>query len=232
MQQNNVFSALLVAIGLSLAGFFVGHALKTFKQPQRYVTVKGLAERIVTADQAIWQVRFTNANDDISALYADIDTSRNAVMHFFKQENIAASDASMQPVQVTDNQSSTYNSNQKSKRFVANSSITVDSHQVDKVKEALQHTGDLVKAGVILNQSNVRYVFTKLNDIKPGMLREATANAKTAADIFARDSQTLIGRIRHASQGLFSIRDADGSYGNDNPSKKVRIVTTVQYDLQ
>lgn len=232
MLNKNTLPALLIAIGLTLSGFFIANALEIMKQPQRYVTVKGLSERVVDADQAIWEIKFTNSSDDIGALYDDIATSRAATLAFLKSVNINQADLTLQPVQVTDNQTNSYNTNQKSKRFVALSSITINTHQINAIRDALQKAGDLIKNGVVLSQSTVRYQFTQLNAIKPDMLREATENARKAAEIFAQESASQIEQIRHASQGQFTITDADASYGNDNPRKQVRIVSTVQYGLK
>lgn len=232
MLSKNTIPALFIATGISLSGFFIATGINTIKQPQRYVTVKGLAERVVDADKAIWEIKFTNSSDEISTLYDDVAKSKMAVLSFLKSANIDESKVRLQPVQVTDNRSSSYNNNQNSKRFIAISAITINTTAVNQIRNALQQTGDLIKSGVVLNQSTVRYLFTKLNDIKPDMLRAATENAKKAADIFAQESTSQLGQINHASQGLFTIKDADGSYGDDNPRKQVRVVSTVQYGLR
>ena len=71
-------------------------------------------------------------------------------------------------------------------------------------------------------------MFTKLNDLKPVMIEEATKNARAVAEKFAQDSKSRLGKIKSASQGQFSVEDQDGS----TPYiKNVRVVSTVEYYL-
>jgi hypothetical protein len=77
-------------------------------------------------------------------------------------------------------------------------------------------------------------VFTRLNDLKPAMIAEATANARAAAEQFARDSGSAPGDIRQANQGVFVILPRDQAPGINESSqlqKIVRVVSTVQYLL-
>ena len=60
------------------------------------------------------------------------------------------------------------------------------------------------------------------------MIEEATKDARRASTKFAEDSQSKGGKIRHASQGYFSIDDRDR---NSPEFKKIRVVTSVQYYL-
>ena len=75
----------------------------------------------------------------------------------------------------------------------------------------------------------ISYEFTKLNDVKPQMIEEATKNARVTAEKFASDSESKLGKIKHANQGIFSIVDHD----NNTPDiKRVRVVTTIDYYLK
>ena len=86
--------------------------------------------------------------------------------------------------------------------------------------------------------TNVSYTFTKLNALKPQMIAEATQNARRSADEFAHDSGTSVGRIKTASQGYFSVGPRDGdecdgcnAKGGNSPFQKVRVVTSIDYEL-
>ena len=68
-----------------------------------------------------------------------------------------------------------------------------------------------------------------LNDIKPQMIEEATQNAREAAQQFAEDSGSRLGKIKTASQGTFTIEDRDS---NTPYIKKVRVVSSVTYYLK
>ena len=107
-----------------------------------------------------------------------------------------------------------------------------------KVRDAYARQSELIRDGVPISGSNVNYVFTGLNRLKPQMIAEANQNARSSAEQFARDSGSDVGRIKTASQGYFSIgaRDGEGcdecgSGGGNSPFQKVRVVTTIDYDL-
>lgn len=233
MIKSNLIAGLLVAIGIAFAGLFLSHALIKSRQYDRYVDVKGLAERNVKANQAIWQISFNNADDDLATLYKGIADSQNKIKDFLLTQGFQANDLEVQPVSVVDNQSYGYSSsNSQNKRYSANGGIIVNTAQVDKVQSVMQLTGSLVQQGVVVTNSNVNYVYNNLNDIKPEMLNEATMNAKLAAESFASNSHSQLGSIRSASQGLFTITDASGQGSGTSIMKKVRIVTSVEYYLQ
>ena len=77
-------------------------------------------------------------------------------------------------------------------------------------------------------QTQTEFIFTKLNDIKPEMIEEATKNAKEVAEKFARDSNSTLGKIKRASQGQFSIGNRDN---NTAYLKKVGVVSTIEFYL-
>jgi hypothetical protein len=115
---------------------------------------------------------------------------------------------------------------------VATRSVTVYSGRVEDVRTAMGGLLELGKEGIAFTgdayQTPVEYLFTRLNDVKPEMIEEATRNARDVAQKFANDSQSLLGKIRRASQGQFSIEPRD----TNNPHiKKLRVVSTVEYYL-
>lgn len=231
--SSRVLPALLVAIGISLGGYFVGNSIKMRQLFDRYVTVKGLAERTVKADEAGWQISFNYADDDLSKLYQGISHAQTAAEKFLETEGFKENEIELTPVSVTDNQSSSYNTNEKVKRYTATAGLNIQTENVDLVKRVVQALGKLVEQGVIVSSSTVAYHFTHLNKIKPEMLVEAAKNAKKAAEIFAKNSNSRLCGIRQASQGQFSIESATGSpYDETGVMKKVRVVTTIGYFLK
>jgi hypothetical protein len=117
-------------------------------------------------------------------------------------------------------------------RYVASQTVTVYTPKVDAVRLAINKLAELGKKGVVLSgpeyQSQTEYLFTRLNDIKPEMIEEATRAAREVAEKFAKDSQSELGKIKTANQGQFTITDRDS---NTPHIKKVRVVATVEYYL-
>lgn len=237
---------LLLAIGLVLGGLVLGGQIKATRLNDRYVTVRGLAERTVKSDLAIWDLGYKDAGNDLTALYTKSEADKKAILDFLAKQGVYSSEIELGIVSVTDTQTNEYGNNKgPSRRYIIQQSITVHTSRVDLVAAASQKTMQLVQKGVVLSggtDSGLSYKFTGLNSIKPDMITEATRNARAAAERFASDSGSEVGSIRQATQGIFSILAANGGtdtgesgYGNnaDETSimKTVRVVTSVEYYL-
>jgi hypothetical protein len=230
---SKIFASVLLGAGFALSGYFISNGLTMSRQYNRFVEVKGLAERVVKADEAVWTLSIKLVNNDLSALYQAIDDGQSKTRQFLSKQGFKDNEISTNPVSVTDNQSVSYSQNQALPRYTADTGLTVSTHAVDEVAAAVQKTGDLVQQGVVVTTSNAMYRFSDLNSVKPGMLDEATQSAHETALSFAKNAQASLGYIRRAMQGLFTITDANSSYDSGSAMmKKVRVVTTVEYQLR
>ena len=238
---------LLLALGLILGGWVLGAEIKATRLSDRYVTVKGLVERIVKSDIAIWPLSFKEAGDDLALVYGKTEASKKAVLQFLDQQGIQSSEIELGVVRVIDTQANEYGGgNRAPHRYIVEQQITVRTARVDQVAAAAQKTAQLVQKGIVLNGERgqgLAYKFNGLNSIKPDMITEATRNARAAADRFALDSGSKVGSIRQANQGVFTILPADqgsdtgeggeNAYAADSSlTKTVRVVTSVQYYLE
>jgi len=237
-------------LGLVLGGWVLGAQIKSIKLADRYVTVKGLVERTVKSDTAIWPVTFKEAGNDLPAVFAKSEADKAAVLRFFAGQGIASQEISVGQIQVTDKQANEYGNNSSGPRYIVQQTVTVQSSDVDKIARAGEKTAELVQAGIVvgsgIGQGGIAYKFTGLNALKPDMITEATKNARASAERFAADSGSQVGSIRSANQGVFSISaanagvvsapDEDGGGGADAQAdaslmKTVRVVATVDYYL-
>lgn len=230
---TKIFAAALLGSGVALSGYFIAQGITGTRDYARFVEVKGLAERVVKADEAIWTINLKLVNNDMPALYQAIDDAQSKSRRFLIKQGFKDSEIMTNPVSVVDNQSVSYNQNQAMPRYSADTGLTLSTSNVDGVAAAIQKTGDLVQQGIVITASNAIYRFNALNSVKPNMLNEATQSAHEAAETFATNAKTVLGYIRHASQGLFTISDANSSYDSGNSvMKKVRVVTSVEYQLK
>lgn len=228
---NLVAAGFLIAIGVAVGGYFVGNGLLEARSSDRYVTVRGLAEREAPADLVVWPIVFTVTADDLATLQKRTDESATKVRAFladsFEDDEISTSQA-----RVTDRQAQgVAGQGGRLERYVAESTVTVRSTRIDAVRSMMERSGELVSQGVALinnYNSSTEYFFTGLDQIKPEMIRQATRDARRAAQQFAEDSGAVVGGIRNARQGYFSINDRD----RFSPEfKKIRVVTTVEFFL-
>lgn len=243
-RQGLVLFGLLLSAGIVIGAWILGADIKDSRLSDRYVTVKGLVERSVKSDLAIWRLNYREAGDDLAGVYSKTDTDGQTVLEFLTQEGIQSSEIDRGVVRVTDTQANEYGGNNRAPhRYIVDQQITVRTSNVDRVAAAAQKTITLLKKGIVLTGGQgLVYKFTGLNAIKPDMITEATRNARAAADRFASDSGSKVGSIRQATQGVFTILAADqgsdpseGGYagqGDTSLMKTVRVVTTVEYYLE
>ena len=234
-------AAVLLAVGIAIAGWFVGHGFVQGRTASRYVEVKGLAEREVSADLALWPLRFVSTGDDLAVAQAEITRDTREVYSFLARHGIDSSAVQLLALDVSDADANRFQSERGGTRFVIQQTVMVRSDKPQVVRAASQRVSELVRAGVILSSSGEygiggpTFVFTKLNELKPAMVAQATANARAAAEQFATDSRTSLGDIRYANQGVFVILPRDQAPGVNEGGqlqKIVRVVSTVQYLLE
>lgn len=237
MQERSGVSALILGVfilaGLAALGYLLGKAAIEFRQLERTVTVKGLAEREYPADVVIWPIQFAEASNDLPELYARLGENTERIRNFLVQRGVSGDEITVSPFTVFDRSAQPYGGGQNEGfRYTATQTVTVYSTQVDKVRGLMNSLAELGKEGIAFSgddyQARTQYLFNRLNDIKPEMIEEATVQARLVAEKFAEDSNSRLGRIRTASQGQFSISDRD----SNNPHiKNVRVVSTVEYYL-
>jgi hypothetical protein len=237
-------------LGLVLGGWTLGSQIKDIKLADRYVTVKGLVERTVKSDSAIWPVSFKEAGNDLPQVFAKSEADKTAVLKFFAAQGVTPQEISVGQIKVTDKLANEYSGNNTGPRYIVEQTVTAQSSDVDKIAKAGAKTADLVQAGIVVGGNNgqggIQYKFNGLNALKPDMITEATRNARASADRFAADSGSQVGPIRSANQGVFSISGGGGASdngggmdagegvgGNADASmmKTVRVVATVDYYL-
>ena len=227
---NVLAAGLLVSIGLCAGGYFIGNGLLRARAADRFVTVKGLAEREVAANLVIWPITYTVTADDLGTLQKRTDDGAARIRTFLGNE-FSADEVSTSVARVTDRQAQGVMGQERLQRYVSESTVSVRTPRIEEARAAMERTGELVSQGVALIRSyenTTQYLYTSLDEIKPEMIREATRDARRAAQQFAEDSGSRVGGIRNAQQGYFSITDRDAF----SPEfKKVRVVTTVQYFL-
>ncbi len=225
--------AVLLTIGLIAMGAEIRQGINNFVEKDRVVTVKGLAEMEVPANKVTWPLMYKEVGNDLATLYNKISDTNSAIVNFLKKKGITEDEISINAPEIIDMQAERYNSNPVPYRYNVTTVITVTSSKVDLVRSLISEQGELLKQGIAITggdyRYNITYDYTGLNDVKPQMIEEATKNARKAAQKFAKDSDSELGKIKRASQGQFSINDRDA---NTPYIKRIRVVTTIDYSLE
>ena len=241
--NERTIAAVILAVGIALAGMLAGNGLARAKSADRFVTVKGVTEREVRADLAIWPLHLVAADNDLATAHKRLDSSIAGVRQFLAAQRLDTNGVSLSGFSVNDAQANEYASERRvGNRFILKQTLIVRSTDVDKILAGSQRVGDLASAGVNFTSGQEggesggpTFIFSGLNTLKPQMIAEATARAHESADQFARDSHSTLGGIRQASQGVFVILPRDEAPGvseGSQVSKRVRVVSTVDYFLK
>lgn len=236
MEKNNILPALLLGgflcAGLVYVGQTASTALLQMKAMERTVTVKGLAEKEVKANVAIWPINFTEVDNNLPKLYETVQQKTDRVVAFLKEQGFSDSEITISLPSIEDRQAQGYVDPNVRYRYSAKVNLSVYTPQIDLMLNTRKQMISLVKEGIaIANQeydNRTEFLFTDLNSVKPVMVQEATQNAREVAEKFAKDSDSCLGKIKTASQGQFTISDRD----NSTPYiKQIRIVSTLTYYL-
>lgn len=221
MENIRNYSVWIISLALVLFSFAFFFAAQSFSKQGSYVEVKGLSEKIVKADTAIWSINFEVKSNDVDSLYADIEKNVTIIKTFLKEKGFEESEINIAPV-------NTYQDTYKDALFRYNSTtqLSLYTKKVDLVKSASKDTLVLVKKGIVMNQNSVSFEFSDINSIKPEMLAEALKNARDTAQRIAQESGSSLGGLHRGNQGVFDITDKDPG----SPEyKKIRLVSTLSF---
>lgn len=229
--RGSFIVAAIVAVGIIVGGYVMGDGLRRARMADRSVTVRGLAERDVTADLATWTIAYSEQGTELGVVQSAVDQDTRAITDFFRRAGFK--DAEVTSAGVGVNQ--WYDGNRGVNTVTVRRRLQLRTGDVMKARAAFARQFDLIRAGVAIEEgSGMVYSFTKLNDVKPSMIAEATRDARSGAEQFAKDSGADVGGIKQATQGYFSIGARDGEdsgSGSDSPFQKVRVVTTIDFYL-
>ncbi len=248
-KQRSVFVLVIlvfaVFLGNAVAGWFIAHSVYKWRAADCYVSVKGIAERQVKADSAIWDIGYKVAGDDLVKMIAESLNNQKMITSFLTKNGFDPAEIELQRTEVVDQYAREYGANKAPHRYIINSGVTLRTANVDLVRQISQMSAELIQQGVVLMNKNDYlpnpcYFFTKLDEVRPAMLEQATKSARLVAEQFAANAESQLGSIRRASQGVFQIlninSNAGQSYGNENDqigsiNKVVRVVVSIDYML-
>ena len=233
MDKVKFFCGLSVMVGLIVIGIMIPVAVNEYRSFDRTVNVKGLCEKEVEADKVIWPITYKVMSNDVQSVYDMTDKNNALVLEFLKSGGLSDEEITVSVPAISDKLANEYGDNNRAFRYIATNVVTVCTDKVDAVLSLLSRQSELLRKGVVISgnswENPLEFKYEALNALKPSMVEEATRNAREVAQKFASDSGSRLGKIKTASQGVFSIENRDSNTPN---IKKVRVVTSVTYYLK
>ena len=220
-------------LGMMILGGSLILMISNMKSYDRCVTVKGLCEKEVMADKVIWPIIYKQGGNELGTLYNTVQEMNRTIIEFLKEAGVTDDEITVNAPSILDTRTNLYGE-RNTYHYIITAGITVCSNQVDRIVKLQTEQAKLYEKGIPVGMGEnwshpTTYSFTGLNDIKPAMIEEATINARQAAEKFAKDSHSKLGKIKTATQGQFSVSDRDS---NTPYIKNVRVVTNVVYYLK
>ena len=240
-QVAALIAAVLVGGGIAFAGWFLGHAYLQARAPGGTVSVEGVAERQVTADSVVWPFHLTATADVLKAAQAELDSDRSRLMTFLTEAGFVDASVSVSSPRVTDREASAGTAPaSEHDRYIVRQTVVLRTPNVQLVHDVASQTRKLVRDGVSLGAGDgetsggPHYLFTRLNEIRPSMLAQATTNARATAEQFAADAGAKLGPITRAEQGAIKVLPRgghDAGPARAHRHKTVRVVSSVTFRL-
>ena len=220
-------------LGMMILGGSLILMISNLKSYDRCVTVKGLCEKEVMADKVIWPIIYKQGGNELGTLYNTVQKMNRTIIEFLKEAGVTDDEITVNAPSILDTRTNLYGE-RNTYHYIITAGITVCSNQVNRIVKLQTEQAKLYEKGIPVGMGEnwshpTTYSFTGLNDIKPAMIEEATINARQAAEKFAKDSHSKLGKIKTATQGQFSVSDRDS---NTPYIKNVRVVTNVVYYLK
>ncbi len=232
MKTNSFFISVAVVLASVILAFGFNKALSDFKTLERSVTVKGLSQKDVEADTLILPIKFTRSGNNLANLYEELESDKQNIIRFLEEQGVKSDEISYNSPNIIDRLSDPYsNDAQATYRYIGTANLLIYTKNIKLGKNILEKISSLGKLGIVtkIEDYEIEYLYTKLNEIKPQMIEEATLNARNSAIKFAQDSNSNLGKIKKASQGQFSISNRDK---NTPYIKTIRVVSTIEYYLK
>ena len=236
---------IVIGIAAIVCAVVLGHSYTYKYRSQDTIVVTGLGETEFVSDRIVWTGTLTAEAQNVAAGYAQIETSKQKVQQYLADKGLAADAVVFEFVNVNKQFTPVYNAegNWAGQRFTGyelRQRFTVESSDVEKVETISREISSLIAQGVSIEAYAPDYYYTKLDDVKLGLIEKASADARVRAEKIAANAGTKIGRVASARMGVFQITGANtneefsagGSFNTSSRTKKARITMRIEYRIK
>ncbi len=206
----------LIAIGIALSiicsAYLLSLGIRHFSGGDPVVRVTGVSERNITSDLAVLNITIKQRASTQVAAYETLQKARQQTESFLKTLGLDQGEVKQGSITIIKGLGDRpiqkdyyYNADKHFNGYELQQTLLVSSSKVNQIEMLPSSIGQLISQGIDVEVSEVAYYYTKLDDLKVEMLKEASANALSRATIIAEGGQSKLGKLKGASMGVFQV---------------------------
>jgi uncharacterized protein len=240
-----LFSAIVLALGAVIAAAVLGGQFRSIGSGRQSISVKGLAERPVRADQAEWTVSVSVKGATFPETLGKVRKEMPELRNFLEAQGLSGAALVETSESITPNmeQEETPSGHWRTaqKGFNGSHGFVVTVKDLDLVAKARKAAVQFKADGHSIEYADPQYLVSVLEQVKMSLIGAATRDARARAEEFAKNGGVKAGRMRSASQGAFNIlapgagadvSEYGGTYDKTTVDKVARVVVTIEYAIE
>ena len=235
----------ILALAIIVAAALVGHAYTYKYRAQQTIVVTGLGETEFSSDKIVWSAAITAEAPTAAAGYLKIEESKAKVVEFLAAKGVATESVVFGFVNADKQYQPLYNENgnwmgQRFTGYELRQRFEVESTDVALIEQVSREISSLIAKGVAIEAYAPDYYYTKLDDVKMGLIETASADARQRAEKIAANAGAELMSVASARMGVFQITGANtnesfsagGSFNTSSRQKKARITMRIEYRIK
>jgi hypothetical protein len=195
----------LISASLVVAALVFGIFFYNARSSDDTINVVGMATKQFDSDIVKWRItigRNTGLND-LSKGYLLIQNDLQFLKKLFAEKGFQEKELTIQPINTFPN----YSREGEISGYNLQQGVFVITSNISAVEDLALNPAALIDKGIILQNSNLEYFYSKLSDIKMELLAEATKDARKRAEEIARNSNVHLGSVTSLRVGVFQITE-------------------------
>jgi hypothetical protein len=195
----------LISASLVVAALVFGIFFYNARSSDDTINVVGMATKQFDSDIVKWRItigRNTGLND-LSKGYLLVQNDLQFLKKLFAEKGFQEKELTIQPINTFPN----YSREGEISGYNLQQGVFVITSNISAVEDLALNPAALIDKGIILQNSNLEYFYSKLSDIKMELLAEATKDARKRAEEIARNSSAHLGSVTSLRVGVFQITE-------------------------
>ena len=222
-----------LAVALLVGSFAIGRGIRD-RGKNQVITVTGSAKQRITSDYVVWDLSVTSSDFSAADAAKKLEPWTRQIRSFLTAHGIQPSEVTVQPVATeaqTDDQDAIIG-------YQVARNFQVRSHRVAAVAAVAEASSKLITGGIPLQAQPLQYIYTRLADVRPGLLARAVRDARNRGKVLLGATGGKLGKLRGVDVGVFQVTAPNstsvsdyGEYDTTTLRKDVTSVVNVTFAL-